>query len=60
MCGPTAIYVEYAHKPSLFYPEQFQAAAAAILEQDFHLTEEDITVDNAEIIFLHLVTKCSQ
>ena len=55
----THCYVEYARQPSSYFPEEFQAAAAAILEQDFHLTEEGITLENAETIFSHLVTKCS-
>ena len=48
-------YIEHAQRPKLFYPEEFQAAAAAILERDFNLCEDEITLDNAESIYMQLV-----
>ena len=37
------------------YPEEFQAAAAAILECDLHLREDEITLENAENVYMHLI-----
>ena len=48
-------YIEHARKPQPFYPEEFQAAAAAILECDLHLREDEITLENAENVYMHLI-----
>ena len=33
--------IEHARKPKPFYPEEFKAAAVAILERDFNLCEDE-------------------
>ena len=48
-------YLEHARNPPALYPPEFEAAAMAIIEQDFNMTKDDITLQNAEIIYLHLV-----
>lgn len=51
--------MDHARRPKPFYPEEFQAAASAILERDFNLCEDEITLDNAESIYMQLVNTCS-
>lgn len=46
-------YLEYAYKAPLFYPEEFDAAAKAILEE-LNMNREDITISNARAIYWHL------
>ena len=48
-------FLEYARKPSPFYPPEFEDAATAILERDFNMSENNITLENAESIYCHLV-----
>ena len=55
----THCYIEHAHKPKPFYPEEFKAGAVAILERDFNLCEDEITLENAESIYMHLINTCS-
>ena len=52
-------YLEYARKPSPFYPQEFEDAATAILERDFNMTKENVTLENAEPIYLHMVQTMS-
>ena len=52
-------YIEHARKPKPFYPEEFKAAAVAILERDFNLCEDEITLENAESMYMHLINTCS-
>ena len=40
---------------SLSFPPEFQAAATAILQVDLRIGKEDITANNAEQIYTHLV-----
>ena len=51
--------MDHARRPKPFYPEEFQAAASAILERDFNLCKDEITLDNAESIYMQLVNTCS-
>ena len=46
-------YLYHAYKAPPFYPEEFKAAAAAILNE-LHMTRRDITIHNARAIYLHL------
>ena len=55
----TLLHIDHARRPKPFYPEEFQAAAAAILGRDFNLCEDEITLDNAESIYMHLVNTSS-
>lgn len=48
-----------AYKPNPFYPIEFLRAAVAILHQDFQLDENDISLDNAEMIYVHITNKFS-
>ena len=42
-------------KPQPFYHPEFGNAARAIMQADLSLTREDITIDNAEQLYTHLV-----
>ena len=52
-------YLEYARKPSPFYPPEFEDAATAILERDFSMTRDNLTIENAEPVYHHLVQTMS-
>ena len=51
-------YLQYAYKSPSFYPEEFNAAADAILAE-LHTTQQEITVSTAKTIYLHLCSKFS-
>lgn len=42
-------------KPQHFYPPEFGDAAREIMQADLSLTRENITIDNAEQVYTHLV-----
>ena len=46
-------YLQFAYKAPPFYPVEFTAAATAILNQ-VNMTRENITVNNARAVYLHL------
>ena len=48
-------YLEYARKPPPLHPPEYEAAATAILERDFDITKDDITLQNAEAIYVYLI-----
>ena len=52
-------YLEHARKPSPLYPPEFEAAATAILERDFNIAKDDISLQNSEQIYIHLVEQMS-
>ena len=52
-------YTNHACKAPTFFPEEFAVAAIAILFQDLHLQENDININNAKTVYLHLVNKFS-
>ncbi len=51
--------IEHAQKPHPFYPKEFQTAAAAIQERDFNLCEQYLSLENAELIYMHLISTCT-
>jgi hypothetical protein len=51
----TYSYCRYASQPPPFFPPEFQAAATAIMQVDLRMCKEDITANNAEQIYTHLV-----
>ena len=55
MHGCFVIQTNAASPP--LYPEEFNAAAQAILNQDLHLNKRDITPDNSKFLYLHLLSK---
>lgn len=44
-----------ARRPNHFYPEEFKEVADAVLNRDFNITQNCITVENAEQMYLHLL-----
>ena len=51
----TYSYCRCATQPLPFFPPEFQAAATAIMQVDLGMCKEDITANNAEQIYTHLV-----
>ena len=51
-------YLELAYKAPPFYPEEFEVAATAILEE-LNMNREDITISNAKPIYWHLCNTMS-
>ena len=51
-------YLQYAYKAPPFYPEEFNAAADAILAE-LHTTQQEIRVSTAKTIYLHVCSKFS-
>lgn len=48
-------YQSFASEPEDFYPIEFQYAADAILDCDFGISYNEITLDNAHALYLHLI-----
>ena len=48
-------YLNHATKPDPFYPIEFYTAAVAILRTDLNVDQSDITLDNAENVYKHLL-----
>ena len=52
-------YLEYARKPCPIKPLEFEDAATAILERDFSMCKDNITLENTESVYCHLVQTIS-
>lgn len=48
-------YTNLACRPLPFYPPEFKEAATVIMQEDLHMTKDDINVANAKIVYLHLI-----
>ena len=48
-------YINLACKSPPHYPQEFEATAVAIMQQELRMTKTDITVNNAKRVYLHLV-----
>lgn len=55
----THCYQLHASDPEALYPAEFKMAADAILARDFRIEEGDITVDNVQMLYLHLINEIS-
>ena len=47
-------YLEYAYKPTPFYPDEFYSAACAVLVQ-LNMNCSDITVSNSKSVYLYFM-----
>ena len=52
-------YQSHACEPEALYPTEFQQAADAILACDFGMRREEIKLENAQVLYLHLVNEMS-
>ena len=59
MDGWVYCYTNKCCKPPPLYPEEYASAAKSILAQDLHLEKCDITPNNANSVYLHLLSKFS-
>ena len=48
-------YTNYARQAEPFYPVEIYRAAVAILQNDLNLIPSDITFDNAQNVYQHLL-----
>ena len=53
-------YVDMACRSPPLYSIEFEDAALAILQDDLGMIKDDINVNNANMVYLHLVNSFSQ
>ena len=52
-------YQLHVCEPNALYPAEFTVAADAILARDFGIGIDDVTIDNVQLLYLHLVNEMS-
>ena len=49
-------YLVHAAQPTALFPVEFKEAAAALLLRDLGLEETNIKLENADIVYMHVIS----
>ena len=52
-------YLVHAAQPTALFPVEFKEAAVALLLRDLGLEETDIKFENADIVYMHVISMMS-